>query len=549
MRFQVLGPLEVTGERASIPLGGPKQRAVLAHLIVRANQVVPTDALIDHVWGEEPPESARNVLQTYVSHLRRALGTERIEGRTPGYILHVEPFELDAVRFESLLREARDANGQSDRAASLLKEALELWRGPAFADLGADGSLVGEIARLNDLHLQALEERIGADIACGRHIDVLGEAEALIREHPLRERLWGHLMIALYRSGRQTDALDAYQRLREILADELGVDPSPELQRLHERVLRQDPDLELKGKPLRGYRLLEQIGEGAFGVVYRATQPQIGREVAIKAIHPELANHPDFVRRFEREAQIVARLEHPHIVPLYDYWREPDAAYLVMRYLRGGSLADLIDAGPLEPARAARILDQIASALAAAHRQGVVHRDVKPGNVLLDEEGNAYLSDFGVALDAGSPERTSGTIMRGTPAYLSPEQVRLDPATPRSDVYALGVVAYEMLIGDHPFRKSSLDGLLDRHLHEPLPSVRRRASGAPARCRRRDREGDRQGRDRPLPRRARARRRVPRSAGRNAIGPRTSRPDPATPTRACGPSSRRTPGTSSAARW
>lgn len=473
MRFQVLGPLEVTRERASIPLGGPKQRAVLAHLIVRANQVVPTDALIDQVWGEEPPESARNVLQTYISHLRSALGTERIEGRTPGYILHLEPFELDAVRFESLVREARDANGQSDRAASLLKEALELWKGPAFADLGADGSLVGEIARLDDLHLQALEERIGADIACGRHIDVLGEAEALIREHPLRERLWGHLIIALYRSGRQTDALNAYQRLREILADELGVDPSPELQRLHEQVLRQDPDLEFKGKALRGYRLLEPLGEGAFGVVYRATQPQIGRDVAIKAIHPELANHPDFVRRFEREAQIVARLEHPHIVPLYDYWREPDGAFLVMRYLRGGSLAELIDAGPLAPARAARIIDQIASALAAAHRQGVVHRDVKPSNVLLDEEGNAYLTDFGVALDAGSSDRTSGIIMRGTPEYLSPEQVRLDPATPSSDIYALGIVAYEMLVGDRPVATSSHEGLLDRHLHEPLPSVRR----------------------------------------------------------------------------
>src|SRR5262245_37987666 len=471
MRFQVLGPLEVTRERSSVPLGGPKQRAVLAHLIVRANQVVPTDALIDQVWGEEPPESARNVLQTYISHLRSALGTERIEGRTPGYILHLEPFELDAVRFESLVREAREANGQSDRAASLLREALQLWKGPAFADLGPDGSLVGVIARLNDLHLQALEERIGADIASGRHIDVIGEAEALVREHPLRERLWSHLIVALYRSGRQTDALNAYQRLREILANELGVDPSPELQRLHERVLRQDPDLEFKGESLRGYRLIEPLGEGAFGVVYRATQPQIGRDVAIKAIHPELANHPDFVRRFEREAQIVARLEHPHVVPLYDYWREPDGAYLVMRYLRGGSLEDLMAAGPLEPERAASILDQVAAALSAAHRQGIVHRDVKPGNVLLDEEGNSYLTDFGVALDAGAPESTTGTMMRGTPAYLSPEQIRLEPALPQSDVYALGVVLYEMLAGDHPFPESSLTVLLDQHLREPLPSV------------------------------------------------------------------------------
>jgi WD40 repeat protein/DNA-binding SARP family transcriptional activator len=471
MRFQILGPLEVARERAPVPLGGPKQRAVLAHLIVRANKVVTADELIDQVWGDEPPESARNVLQTYISRLRGALGSDRVEGRTPGYVLHLEPGELDAMLFEDLVREARRANGQSDRSASLLREALELWRGPAFADLAAEESLAGVIARLNDLHLQALEERIGADIECGRHADVLGEAEALIHEHRLRERLWGHLIIALYRSGRQTDALTTYQRLREILAEELGVDPSPELQRLHERILRQDPDLELKGKALRGYRLLEPIGEGAFGVVYRATQPQIGREVAIKAIHPELANHPDFVRRFEREAQIVARLEHPHIVPLYDYWREPDGAFLVMRFLRGGSVEDLIAEGPLSVERAATLLDQIAAALAAAHRQGVVHRDVKPGNVLLDEEGNAYLTDFGVALDAGSPERTSGTMMRGTPAYLSPEQVRLESATPQSDVYALGVVLYEMLAGEHPFPEASLSALLDRHLREPLPSL------------------------------------------------------------------------------
>src|SRR5215207_283400 len=152
MRFQVLGPLEVTRERGPVPLGGPKQRAVLAHLIVRANQVISADALIDRVWGDEPPESARNVLQTYISHLRSALGSDRVEGRTPGYVLHLESGELDAVRFEDLVREARSANGQSDRAASLLKEALELWRGAAFADLAAEESLAGEIARLNDLH-------------------------------------------------------------------------------------------------------------------------------------------------------------------------------------------------------------------------------------------------------------------------------------------------------------------------------------------------------------------------------------------------------------
>jgi DNA-binding SARP family transcriptional activator/ABC-type glycerol-3-phosphate transport system substrate-binding protein len=472
MRFRVLGPLEVSAESGPITLGGPKQRAVLAHLLVRANQVVPAEALIDQVWGDEPPEAARNTLQTYVSHLRKALGADRLEGRTPGYVLHVEPDELDAARFERLLHEARSADGQADSAAAILREALGLWRGPAFADLAGEESLSGEIARLEELRIQALEERLAADLASGRHADVVAELESLTRGQPLRERLWASLMLALYRSGRQADALAVFQRARQILADELGVDPSPELVRLQERVLRQDPDLEIQGEPLRGYRLLEQIGEGAFGVVYRAIQPQVGREVAVKSIHPELANQPDFVRRFEREAQLVARLEHPHVVPLYDYWREPDAAYLIMRFLRGGSLEDLLGEGGLDVDRAAGILDQVASALAAAHRQGVVHRDVKPGNVLLDEDGNAYLSDFGVALGVGVPEQTSGTMVRGTPAYLSPEQIRLESLTPRSDIYSLGIMLYEMLTAEHPFPDGPINVLLEQHLQQPLPSVR-----------------------------------------------------------------------------
>jgi serine/threonine protein kinase/ABC-type glycerol-3-phosphate transport system substrate-binding protein len=472
MRFKVLGPLEVSRDEGAIQLGGPKQRAVLAHLLVRVNELVPAEVLIDQVWGEEPPDAARGTLHSYISHLRKALGAERIEGRAPGYVLHMAEDELDSARFEGLLHEARLANGSPGRAGATLREALALWTGPAFADLSSDPSLAAEIARLEELRLQALEERIAADLAEGRHGEVIGELEALTRRLPLRERLWELLMLALYRSRRPADALAAFERARDGLARELGVDPSPELRRLHERILREDADLDLEGEPLRGYRLLEQVGEGAFGVVYRAIQPQVGREVAIKAVHPELANHPDFVRRFDREAQIVARLEHPHVVPLYDYWREPDAAYLVMRFLRGGSVEDLLEAGPLHPSRVTSIVEQIASALGAAHRQGVVHRDVKPGNVLLDEEGNAYLTDFGVALDAGSPERSTGTMMRGTPAYLSPEQIRLEPTSPRSDAYALGIVVFEMLTGEHPFPDTSLTALLDHHVRDAIPSAR-----------------------------------------------------------------------------
>ena len=481
MRFKVLGPVAAAQDGGSpISLGGPKQRLVLAHLIARANDLVPADVLIDQVWGEQPPEAAKGTLHSYISHLRKALGPERIESRPPGYVLHATEDELDAARFERLLVDARLANGSPGRTAAVLREALALWTGPAYADLASEPSLAAEVARLDELRLQALEERVAADLAEGRQGEVVGELEALTRELPLRERLWELLILALYRSRRPADALAAFERARDGLARELGVDPSPDLRRLHERILREDPDLDLEGEPLRGYRLLEQVGEGAFGVVYRAIQPQVGREVAIKAVHPELANHPDFVRRFDHEAQIVARLEHPHVVPLYDYWREPDAAYLVMRFLRGGSVEDLLEAGPLETSTAVSITQQIASALAAAHRQGVVHRDVKPGNVLLDEEGNAYLSDFGVALDAGSPERSTGTMMRGTPAYLSPEQIRLEPASPSSDVYALGIVVFEMLTGEHPFPESSLTALLDRHAHDAVPSVRTLRPDLPA---------------------------------------------------------------------
>jgi serine/threonine protein kinase len=186
---------------------------------------------------------------------------------------------------------------------------------------------------------------------------------------------------------------------------------------------------------IKGYELRERIGSGGFGVVHRAYQSTLGREVAIKIILPHYANHPDFIRRFEAEAQLIAQLEHPHIVPLYDYWRDPDGAYLVMRWLRGGNLREALQQGPFELERAALLIDQITSALALAHRNGVIHRDLKPANILLDEDGNAYLSDFGIAnviLDTAS-EQTGTDAVLGSPDYLSPEQARGEPASPQTD--------------------------------------------------------------------------------------------------------------------
>ncbi|NWF70557.1 MAG: protein kinase [Chloroflexi bacterium] len=229
---------------------------------------------------------------------------------------------------------------------------------------------------------------------------------------------------------------------------------------------------DLSGQVIKGYELRERIGAGGFGAVYRAFQPAVGREVAVKAILPAYVNHPEFIRRFEAEAQLVARLEHLHIVPLYDYWREPQGAYLVMRYLRGGSLRTLMNAGPIDPEHAARLLDQVASALSAAHRYGVIHRDLKPDNVLLDEDGNGYLADFGIAKDLRSDANvTQPDTLIGSPAYFSPELIQGEALTARADIYSLGIVLYEMLAGEHPFPKAGPTTLMLKHLKEPLPEL------------------------------------------------------------------------------
>jgi DNA-binding SARP family transcriptional activator/class 3 adenylate cyclase/ABC-type glycerol-3-phosphate transport system substrate-binding protein len=445
LEFRLLGPLEVAEGGRQVPLGGPRQRLVLAHLLLTANRVLPMEDLVDRVWAEDPPPAARNTIQSYVSHLRNAIGADRIELRTPGYVLHAEPEELDVLRFEQILRRARRQLPIEPReAAATIGEALELWRGSPLSDLAEAPSLAGEIARLEELRLAGLEDLLGARLAVGDHTEALPDLERLTVEHPLRERLWAHLMLARYRSGRQAEALEAYRKAKELLAEELGIDPSPELQELHRRLLQQDPSLQLTGRPLRGYRLLERAGEGAFGVVWRALDPELGREVAVKQIHPRLADDANFVRRFEQEAQTIARLEHPHVVPLYDYWRDGSGAYLVMRWMRGGSLEDALARGPMDPEGAVHVVDQVAAALSSAHRLHTVHRDVKPANVLLDEEGNAYLSDFGIAEDLTD---WRDLIPSGSLGYHSPEQLRGEAVTPRSDIYGLGMVVQELLNG------------------------------------------------------------------------------------------------------
>lgn len=239
VEFRVLGPLEVRVGNRLLGLGGPRRRALLAILLLNANQVMSIDRLIDGVWGQDVPATAIAQVQAAVSALRRTLGRDGlIVTRAPGYLIRVQPGELDLQVFEQHASEASEALAcdRAEQAAETFRAALDLWRGPALAGVPGPAAQA-EAARLAERRLAVLEQRIDADLAAGRHRDLIAELSTLVDEHPLRERLRGQLMLALYRAGRQADALAVYRKAGRALADELGLDPGAQLQRLHRSIL------------------------------------------------------------------------------------------------------------------------------------------------------------------------------------------------------------------------------------------------------------------------------------------------------------------------
>jgi DNA-binding SARP family transcriptional activator len=311
LEFRILGPLEVAAGDEPLPLGGTKQRALLALLLLEGGRVVSTDRLLDALWDGEPPATATASLQNFVSQLRKSLGAHVIETSAPGYRVRLDGNELDLARVRRLVDEARASD--LPRRSRLLAEALSVWRGEPLAELAYASFAQPEIARITELRLTLLEERAEAELALGRHAELVSELDALVREHPLRERLRGQLMLALYRSGRQAEALEVYRRGRAILVAELGIEPSPLLQRLHASILRQEAARPGDGTAPAGEHFVE-VAEALLGgrltiVVAADAEPlatELARRFGLESDRPELP----------RVSQAIATLNGAG--PLYD---------------------------------------------------------------------------------------------------------------------------------------------------------------------------------------------------------------------------------------
>jgi len=317
LEFRILGPVEVRADGQPLQLGGPKQRALLALLLVEADRAVSTDRLVDALWGEHPPRTAQTSLQNFVSQLRKLLGPDVLVTKPPGYLLRARPDRLDVDRVRELVDAARAA-APEDRAAKL-REALALWRGPPLGEFAFEPFAQPEIARLEELRLAVLEDRLDADLETGRQAEVVGELEALVEEHPLRERFREQLMLALYRSGRQAEALEAFQQARHVLVDELGIDPSPRLQELHRAILRQETRLE----PARAAPAQDHFEDVAATILSGRVVPVLGADVADLTLRlAQRFGYPrdDGAVTLPRVAQYVAIMKGSG--PLYDELHE-----------------------------------------------------------------------------------------------------------------------------------------------------------------------------------------------------------------------------------
>ena len=398
LSIHALGSIRVTRDGIEQPLGGARQRRLLAVLLIHRDAVVPVDRVADVVFAGEPTEAAATTVRSYVARLRRVLG-DIVVTRAPGYQLSLGRLGFDVAEFEADVVAGRAALHRQDPVAAVdpLRSALALWQGEAYAEFADEPWAYPESQHLAELRITAEELLVEAELASSHTAQVLPRIEALCRSHPLRETFRVQLMTAYYRTGRQADALAVFRAFRQELTDELGIEPSRVLVELEQRILAQDPQLlgpASTGEPLRGYRLGERLGSGRDGTVRAAHVPGVDRELVVKTVRRDLADDPAFIRSFEATARRIASLRHPAAVPIHDWWREPGAAYVVMRRLPGGTLGDRLQRSPLPRREVITLIERIGGALSEAAALGLAHGRVVVDNVLYDGSGQPVLTDF-----------------------------------------------------------------------------------------------------------------------------------------------------------
>lgn len=498
--LRLFGPFHASLGKDPINFRTSKVQALLIYLVAGASRQHPREALMTLRWPELPLESAQVNLRQIVYQLRKAIpdSDSHATGDRVAFLLsgrqsiELNPdavVAVDVAEFARLVAEVA-THAHSDLldcldCRSRLEAATRLYRGAFLAEFYLEDSNAFEdwAQRHREVYrrqqMDALSTLGQMELRQTNYKTAASYATQQLAIDNLDERAYRQLMEALARNGQRNEALAVYEEAQRLLRDELAMAPAQSTTRLAEKIRMDTIEAALPPpSSARGYQLLEQLSTDDLGEVLLAFQPVVGREVVIKIIHARYANRPDFIRRFAAEAQTIAQLEHPHIVPLYDYWREPGSAYLVMRRLRGGSLDQLLAGGALELDAAVRMVDQLAGALHAAHRQQIIHGNVKVTNILLDEEANAYLSDFRVAADVVA-NQPAGDMVAARDSS-APESLRRQTLSPLSDQYNLGMVAYQMLTGCSPFPPGlRAEQLREFILTQPLPAIAPAHPGIP----------------------------------------------------------------------
>ena len=402
IEFRALGALAVLVDGEEVAIGGPRQRRLLAMLLVHHDDVVSADRLADAVFDGEPTDAARTTLRSYIARTRRVIGAASSDvgliTQAPGYSMRTAPGTFDAVCFEQRLEEGRRQLTTGDPALAVvtLQSALKMWAGPAYAEFADEEWAQPEAQRLEELRLAALERLVDAELECGRAADTIPTLDTLVKDHPLREAFRAQQMLALYRAGRQVDALRAFRSYRETLIEEIGLEPSPGLVELQRRILDHDPGLELTaaaGEPLRGYRLGRRLGAGPNGTMYIATVAGVNHERTISILADPRVDDPEFVRSFEANAQLIASLTHEAIVPLHDYWRQPGTAYVVTQRSSTSTLRDRLERGPVDRNAIVDIAVRIGGALLEAAAHGLEHGWITLDNIVGDD-GRFAIGNF-----------------------------------------------------------------------------------------------------------------------------------------------------------